>query len=273
MQAVTKYISSLFFFTVSFLLCACATTGRPPLHYRPPGFRDTEKATVQILHDMKMVPIDKDIKMEPQEGEGLATGFVVNVNGWVLTNYHVVSHEEANLRNKLPPGFEYVPDSDKYEVCDIVKGKRKCAQAKLVASDKGYDFALLKVNIIFKEAITFTDDHNLQVGDQVYLRGSIFDWAPPSPLFGRIINRMESPYVPQKDWPGDLLPFLLTDVTFVQGSSGGPMFDWWSRCVGQGKLYSNSEHMGGGRPLAMLTPSTQIMEFLKENNIPYKFEK
>lgn len=253
-----------FFFIISFLLFACGATRPPSLHPRPPGFWENGKATVQVLHTFRVASLDESGEIKIEQQVALGTGVVVNVNGMVLTNNHAVVNTEPS------PNTTHVPGSDKIEVCLVEKGLRTCVEALVIDQDSGNDLALLMAIKIFEYAVTFVDDHSLQLGDEVYLWGNIHDWTPPSPMFGRFINRVETPYVTEEAFKPITLPLLLMDISFLQGSSGGPTFDQLGRCVGQNKFFTSSS---GGRSIGISTPSTTMMAFLKKNKVLYKVKK
>ena len=258
-KSVAVLLSSVLFF------CGCFSprVQAPTLHQRPVGFWENEGSVVQVLHTYQIATMDFTENLEIKKVQMLSTGIVVNVNGMVFTNHHAVT------ATNLAENTFYVPDSDKIEVCKVLAGIPDCLEANLVNTDIGHDFALLTVKQLFDRPVTFIDDHSLKLGAEVYLWGNIQDWAPPSPMVGRFVNWIAEPYVKQENFGAILLPLLIVDISFQEGSSGGPTFDSLGRCVGQNRFFTTA----GGRSLAASTPSSDMMKFLDDNNVSYKVEK
>ena len=224
--------------------------------HRPVGFWSNEKAVVQVLHIFSATITDPNGKIVTQQLMALGTGgVVVNKNGLVLTNNHVVA--------KLPRIAGQTPATpDIYLVCRVVEGNRNCDKAKVVATDPANDLALLRADRHFSQAVKFVDDDTLMPGDEVYFWGNVFSILPPSPFFGRYLGRVEPPYYSGKGLRA--LPLLLMDITAVNGSSGSPVFNELGQCIGVVVAYFPSA-IGGPRPLGVIIPSSTVMKFLKEN--------
>ena len=275
-------------FVLFFFGCA-STRVQAPLHKRPVGFWTNEEAIVQVLHVFSAPVVSGDGKLAlDSKGKitttlrvNLGTGAVVDVNGLVMTNEHIVNEDcpivvapdklaaplpkECPLKTALTPDqlAEPIP-AELYAVCKVNKlGLRKCgAPAELVAADDTVDLALLRTKERFARAVEFADDSELIVGDEIYFWGNVFGFLPPSPFFGHYIGRMEPPYY-EGDNFSTKLPLLLSDINFSPGSSGAPMFNELGKVVGWGNSYTNP--LMGGRSLGVSIPSSRIMKFLKEN--------
>jgi S1-C subfamily serine protease len=250
------------------LLCGCVTMAAPKSpgasglsaqspHRRPVGFWTNEKAVVQVLHIFSMTITDPNGKTATQQLVALGTGgVVVNKNGFVLTNNHVV----AKLPNIAGKNHD-TPDI--YLVCRVVEGNRNCDKAKVMATDPANDLALLRADRHFSQAVKFVDDSMLMPGDEIYFWGNVFSILPPSPFFGRYIGRVEPPYY-NKTGLG-ALPLLFMDITAVNGSSGSPVFNELGQCIGVVVAYFPSA-IGGPRPLGVIIPSSTVIKFLKNNS-------
>ncbi len=261
---------SLFLVTISSLLCACGTRGAPPLHPRPLGFWENEKAIVQVLHIYSApakdlfgnAVLDADGKPTTEESVGFGTGAVVDVNGFVVTNNHVVASDITT--GETPSSL------DIYAVCTVVNGEKDCTLAQLLATNKEIDLALLKTDKIFPQAINFAEEGELLPGDEVYFWGNVFDYLPPSPFFGHYTGRVEPSYYTGNRF-STKLPLLLFDITAVPGSSGSPVFDRLGRVIAW--LNSHLLPVNGERVPGVGIPTSTVRNFLKENMPTPELEK
>ncbi len=275
--------SVLLSFALFFCGCASTPTQTQPKNSRPVGFWKNKEAVVQVLHfysklatdDTGLLPVfDADNKFTTRYAAELGTGAVVNVNGLVITNNHVIANNPLRFAEGMPivppELIGTPPQPDMYAVCTVPLGLRTCHPAELVGVDETHDLAKLHTDYHFSQAVEFADDNKLELGDEIYFWGSVFDYLPPSPFFGRFTNRLDLPYFEgSTSFPKESLPLLFIDVNVSKGSSGGPVFNGEGKCIGFVKAYTNPL-MLGGRALGVTIPSTTVMKFDKANPWPRK---
>ncbi len=139
----------------------------------------------------------------PRMGQG--SGFIVDPDGYIITNYHVV--KGANL---IKVAFE---NDETYE-------------AQLVGSDEKIDIALLKIDAKQKlPAVELGSSDKLKVGQWVVAIGNPFglDYSVTAGIIsakGRNIGA------------GPYDDFIQTDASINPGNSGGPLFDLAGRVIG-----------------------------------------
>ncbi|HZZ29020.1 MAG TPA: trypsin-like peptidase domain-containing protein [Pirellulales bacterium] len=129
--------------------------------------------------------------------EGEASGFVVDPDGYILTNLHVVENATA-VTVTLEDG--------------------RAHPAEVYGVEPGFDLAVLKIDAAGLTPVTWGDSDQLEVGEMVWAIGNPFglDQTITAGIVsakGRDIG--DSPI---KD-------FLQTDVAVNPGSSGGPLVD------------------------------------------------
>lgn len=129
-----------------------------------------------------------------QEAErGVGSGFIIESNGLILTNAHVV--EGATTI--------YVTLTDKREF-----------KAKLLGMDKRTDVAVVKIDARDLLKLPLGDSSKVRVGEWVLAIGSPFG----------LENTVTAGIVSAKSRDtGDYLPFIQTDVAVNPGNSGGPL--------------------------------------------------
>jgi len=134
----------------------------------------------------------------------LGSGFIIDPNGYVVTNNHVV--DGANeIRAKLSDGREL--------------------PAKVLGKDPKTDLALLKIEAAALPVVPLGDSSQLQVGEPVMAIGNPFGLEQTVTTgivsaTGRVIG--EGPYD----------DFIQTDASINPGNSGGPLINTRGQAVG-----------------------------------------
>ncbi|MBY0467569.1 MAG: Do family serine endopeptidase [Burkholderiaceae bacterium] len=151
----------------------------------------------------------------PQESEpqqrGVGSGFILNADGYVMTNAHVVEGAEE----------VFVTLADKREF-----------KARVIGADKRTDVAVVKIEATGLQAVRVGDVGRLKVGEWVIAIGSPFG----------LENTVTAGIVSAKARDtGDFLPFIQTDVAINPGNSGGPLINMRGEVVGiNSQIYSRS---------------------------------
>jgi|SRR6476659_8606368 len=146
--------------------------------------------------------------VEPQEGSG--SGSVIDEEGNILTNYHVI--EGAT---KLAVSF----------------GGQKNYQAQLVGGDPDTDLAVIKLMEKPKEPLTIVplgDSDKLEVGQKVLAIGNPF--ALDRTLTTGVISGLQRPIRARNGRP--IEGAIQTDASINPGNSGGPLLDSHGRMIG-----------------------------------------
>jgi S1-C subfamily serine protease len=146
--------------------------------------------------------------VEPQEGSG--SGSVIDQQGNILTNYHVI--EGAT---KLAVSF----------------GGQKNYAAKVVGGDPDTDLAVIKLIEMPKEPLTIVplgDSDKLEVGQKVLAIGNPF--GMDRTLTTGVISGLQRPIRARNGRP--IEGAIQTDASINPGNSGGPLFDSHGRMIG-----------------------------------------
>ncbi|MGR3934598.1 trypsin-like peptidase domain-containing protein [Streptomyces sp. BRA346] len=149
--------------------------------------------------------------------EGTGTGFVLDKQGHILTNNHVVA----------PAGSE----GD----ISVTFNGGQTARAKLVGRDAGYDLAVIRVDgVSGLSPLPLGNSESVQVGDPVVAIGAPFDLA--GTVTSGIISAKERPITAggEKEDGSDIsyVDALQTDAPINPGNSGGPLVDGKARVIG-----------------------------------------
>src|SRR5436190_2085096 len=147
---------------------------------------------------------------EPTQ-RGVGSGFILNADGYVLTNAHVVEGADEVI---------------------VTLTDRREFKAQPIGSDKRTDVALLKIEASGLPFVRIGDVSRLKVGEWVIAIGSPFG----------LENTVTAGIVSAKARDtGDFLPFIQTDVAVNPGNSGGPLINMRGEVVGiNSQIYSRS---------------------------------
>jgi S1-C subfamily serine protease len=140
----------------------------------------------------------------PQEGQG--SGFVIDREGHILTNYHVI----ANARQ-----------------VEATMANRKKYKAQIIGVDPSHDLAVIKVNATDLAPATLGDSKGLTVGQKVFAIGNPFGLS--GTMTRGIISSMRSIRGPDGT-PID--EAIQTDAAINPGNSGGPLLNSRGEVIG-----------------------------------------
>lgn len=164
------------------------------------------------------IPRDEGLHM------GLGSGFIINQDGIILTNAHVVA--------------------DASEVTVKLTDKREF-RAKVIGIDKPSDVAVLQIKASNLPTVRIGDTNKINVGEWVLAIGSPFGFE--NSVTAGIVSA-KSRRLPDENY----VPFIQTDVAVNPGNSGGPLFNMRGEVVGiNSQIYSRS---GGYQGLSFAIP-------------------
>jgi S1-C subfamily serine protease len=140
----------------------------------------------------------------PQEGQG--SGFVIDKDGHILTNYHVI----ADARQ-----------------VEVTLHNRKKFKATVVGTDPPHDLAVIQIKAPDLVPAVLGDSRNLQVGQKVYAIGNPFGLA------GTMTRGIVSSIRPVREPNGAMIDEAIqTDAAINPGNSGGPLMNWHGEVIG-----------------------------------------
>jgi serine protease Do len=140
----------------------------------------------------------------PAPVRGAGSGFIVNSDGYILTNTHVVAHAD--------------------EVTVRLTDRREFA-AKVIGADERTDVAVIKINASNLPIVKLGDPSHIKPGQWVLAIGSPFGFE--NTATAGIISAT-SRAVPGESY----VPFIQTDVPVNPGNSGGPLFNMAGEVIG-----------------------------------------
>jgi S1-C subfamily serine protease len=140
----------------------------------------------------------------PQEGQG--SGFVIDKEGHIITNYHVIAEARQ---------------------VEVTMHNRKKFKATVVGTDPGHDLAVIQIKAPDLIPAVLGDSRNLQVGQKVYAIGNPFGLA------GTMTRGIVSSIRPVREPNGAMIDEAIqTDAAINPGNSGGPLMNWHGEVIG-----------------------------------------
>ena len=189
----------------------------------------------------------KQLKVDSQTGEvllfqGLGSGTIVNSNGYIITNRHVVLTSDDRTGAVTIANAAYVTLSDKREF-----------KAQVLGVDEKTDIAVLKINEKNLPFARFADSDKCRVGDIVFAIGN--------PLgVGMTVTSGIVSGLSRSDTGVGLAyqDFIQTDAAINAGNSGGPLIDFEGRVIGMNTMIRTASGQGGNIGIGFSIPSNLI---------------
>lgn len=172
---------------------------------------DTNSASIADIAEA-VLPSVVSILIEAGDESGSGSGFIIQSNGYILTNNHVAA-----------------PAVNGGELTVVFDNGEK-AEAKIVGRNTSYDLAVLKVDREGLPTSVLGDSAQVKVGELVIAIGA------PLGLNGTvtagIISSLDRPVT--AGGSGDLafINAIQTDAAINPGNSGGPLLDGAGRVIG-----------------------------------------
>jgi len=221
------------------------TTEKVMVQQMPQGFSPQDQAEFfrrffGIPVPTPQQPQQQQQQPKPQAQEqqrGTGSGFIIESNGYILTNAHVVEGATAI----------YVTLTDKREF-----------KARLIGTDRRTDIALVKIDANGLPKLPLGESSKVRVGEWVLAIGSPFG----------LENTVTAGIVSAKgrETNDSITPFIQTDVAINPGNSGGPLINTRGEAIGiNSQIYSRS---GGYMGISFAIPideAIRVAEQLKTN--------
>jgi S1-C subfamily serine protease len=154
----------------------------------------------------------------PQEGQG--SGFVIDKDGHILTNYHVIAEARQ---------------------VEVTMHNRKKYKATVIGTDPAHDLAVIQIKATDLVPAVLGDSHNLQVGQKVYAIGNPFGLA------GTMTRGIVSSIRPVREPNGATIDEAIqTDAAINPGNSGGPLMNWHGEVIGINTMILSSVNQNAG---------------------------
>src|SRR3984885_2871977 len=153
--------------------------------------------------------VEYDFFFNPVPVEGAGSGFLMDNDGHILTNFHVVQGAQT---------------------IEVTLGDQSRYKGKLVGSDPNNDIALIQIDLAGRKVtpLTLGDSRNLLVGQRVLAIGNPFGFQSTLTTgvvssLGRTVQTRENTFIDEA---------IQTDASINQGNSGGPLLNSHGEVIG-----------------------------------------
>jgi serine protease Do len=171
--------------------------------------------------------------------ESIGSGVIVDPDGYIMTNAHVVDGAWRIRVNVEPKGEQTIPRV-------VTHSYAPPKDATLVGIFKEGDLALLKIDATGLPALPFADYGKLRQGQVVFAFGS------PAGLQNSVSMGIVSSIARQPDQDSPML-YVQTDTPINPGNSGGPLVDTAGKIVGLNTFILTQS--GGNEGVGFAIPS------------------
>lgn len=180
-------------------------------------------------------PMGRDYRFQPQQPSSIGSGFIVQGDGIVITNNHVVE-DAVEVLVRLNDGREI--------------------SAKVLGTDPKTDLAVLKIDADEEfDVVKWGNSDHTRVGDNVFAVGSPFG------LYGSVTSGIVSARG-REIGSGPYDDFIQTDTPINKGNSGGPLFNEYGDVIGVNTaIYSPG---GGNVGIGFAIPSEMAQDIVAD---------
>jgi S1-C subfamily serine protease len=197
-------------------VAALSATPDPAAEQTPYKLDSTEAENVRIyknaspsVANIVTRTVEYDFFYNPVPVEGAGSGFLIDTDGHILTNYHVVQGAQT---------------------IEVTLGDQSRYKAKFIGADTRNDIALIQIDTRGHTLVPLPlgDSRNLLVGQRVLAIGDPFGFQSTLTTgivssLGRTVQTSENTFIDEA---------IQTDAAINRGNSGGPLLDSQGRVIG-----------------------------------------
>jgi len=200
------------------------------------------KAVVQLFVT-SYEPRQKANQLQITRVRGTGSGVIIDPDGYILTNLHVV-RGAVRIKVVLPP-----QPNEKIKLSSIIKPMGEVLEGKIVGVDQETDIAVVKIEGINYPNLTFSNSDELSPGQMVFAFGS------PLGLTNSVSMGVVSSVARQLA-PESPMIYIQTDASINPGNSGGPLVNMKGELVGINTLIFSQS--GGSEGIGFAAPSNIV---------------
>ena len=199
----------------------------------------------------EVLPSVVQIRVDTAQGAATGSGFVIDPDGLLVTNNHVVAGAEGAV--------------------EVVFADGRAADVEVVGTSASYDLAVLRMKAEDLPALQFGDSDAVAVGDPVIAIGSPLGLS--GTVTSGIVSALDRPVTAGGDSGGDAayINAVQTDAAINPGNSGGPLVNLDGEVIGVnsaiatvgGSLGGESGNIGVGFAIPINQVSRTVTQIIK----------
>jgi S1-C subfamily serine protease len=205
----------------------------------PPGSvaELVQRVRPSVVSVYRQIELDIELQVDPPEGAG--TGIVIDPNGYILTNAHVVEDARA---------------------IEVLLSDDRRVSARVIGSDALSDLAVLKIDAPDLKAAQLGESSRLLLGERVVAVGNALNLEGGPTVTEGIVSALGRSIETDR---GVVSNLIQTDAAINPGNSGGPLLNLAGEVVG-----INTAGAGGAQNIGFaiaITPAKSLIEELIRN--------
>ncbi len=175
----------------------------------PPVARVVQRARPAVVSIITRAVVGRDFFLEPVPQEGAGSGFIVDGQGHIVTNNHVVEGGQQ-IRVTLVDGRVFI--------------------AEVVGRDPASDLAVIKIKGANLPVVPMANSVQLEVGDWVVAIGNALNLPGGPTVTAGVVSALGRSV--RADAQRTLHELVQTDAAISPGNSGGPLVNLAGEVVG-----------------------------------------
>lgn len=169
---------------------------------------------IRVTNTSTNINIFGQQQQSQQGGEG--SGVIIDQNGYIMTNYHVVSEADPKV------------SGSKNTTVEVFLQDKRQAKATFVGGDEENDLAVIKVDLTNLPVAELGDSSTLEAGEPAVAIGNPLGMEFAGSVTAGIISSPER----TMDVEGKSMKLIQTDAAINPGNSGGALVNSLGQVVG-----------------------------------------
>jgi S1-C subfamily serine protease len=240
--------AAFFFYTSHRNGSAASWITRDPIHITEaqaaPGLDGDEQNNVDVYKravpsvvNITSTVVSYDFFFGAQAQQGAGSGFVIDKEGHILTNYHVI---------------------DGARKLEVILENKKHYPATVIGADKAHDLAVIQIKAPNLQPATLGSSSGLQVGQKVLAIGNPFGIFNGTMTRG-IVSSIRQVQEPDGTYIDEAIQ---TDAAINPGNSGGPLLNSHGEVIGINTMIASAS--GGSAGVGFAIPINAAKSVLND---------
>jgi S1-C subfamily serine protease len=188
---------------------------------------DVYKRVAPSVVNITSTSVSYDFFFGAQAQQGAGSGFLIDKEGHILTNYHVI---------------------DGARKLEVILANKKHYPATVVGGDKSHDLAVIQIKAPNLQPVTLGSSSGLQVGQKVLAIGNPFGIFNGTMTRG-IVSSIRQVQEPDGTYIDEAIQ---TDAAINPGNSGGPLLNSHGEVIGINTMIASAS--GGSSGVGFAIP-------------------
>ena len=198
---------------------------------------DVYKRVVPSVVNITSTVVSYDFFFGPQAQQGAGSGFVIDREGHILTNFHVI---------------------DNARKLEVILDNKKHYPATVIGTDKSHDLAVIQIKAPNLQPVTLGSSSSLQVGQKVLAIGNPFGIFNGTMTRG-IVSSIRQVQEPDGTYIDEAIQ---TDAAINPGNSGGPLLNSHGEVIGINTMIASAS--GGNAGVGFAIPINAAKSVLND---------